>query len=480
MTQAKTPVKFEKNTVMVIFGASGDLAKKETFPALFGLFSEGCLDPSTKIICYARSKITVDQIREWCQPYCRPSTSGNDAAKMKDFFKMVSYVQGAYDTDDGYNRLREEIEEFEKSKNVTEPHRIFYLAVPPSIFLTVAGQVKKNIYAKNGITRVIVEKPFGDDLESSREMQRGFQPLFKEEEIFKIDHFLGKDDVRRLLAVRFANPFLDQSWNKDNIESVQVWFKEPFGAEGRGGFFDPTGIVRDVMQNHLLQILTLATMEEPVANTADAIRDAKVELLKCMETLGPKNVVAVGQYGRSVDGKKPSYLDDDTVTNKQSKCLTFTEITMAIHNERWEGVPIIMRAGKGLDEDRVEIRIKYKKNTKGMFKGVTPNEFVIHFHPKPTIYMNFNSKAPGFADKIHQIPLDMTYDPQYRKDWVPEAYECLIRDAFLGNSANYVRSDELDVSWSLFTPLLKYLEGPDAPEPEIYPYGSTGPKGILE
>ncbi|CCC71669.1 hypothetical protein NCAS_0H03590 [Naumovozyma castellii] len=481
MTQsASEPVAFKKDTVLVIFGASGDLAKKETFPALFGLYSEGALDPSTKIICYARSNITVEKIREMCLPYCRKSTTGNDEAKMKEFFKMVSYVQGAYDTDDGYIRLRDEIESFEAERGVTEPHRVFYLAVPPSIFLTVAGQVKKNVYAENGITRVIVEKPFGDDLESSREMQKGFKPLFRPEEIFKVDHFLGKDDVRRLLTVRFANPFLNQSWNKDNIESVQVWFKEPFGAEGRGGFFDSTGIIRDVMQNHLLQILTLATMEEPIANNADAIRDAKVDLLKCMEPLGPENIVALGQYGRSVDGTKPSYLDDDTVLNKKSNCLTFTELTFAIHNDRWEGVPIVMRAGKGLDEDRVEIRIKYKKNTSGMFKGCTPNEFVIHFHPKPTIYMTFNTKAPGFDDKLHQINLDMTYAQEYKKDWVPEAYECLIKDAFLGNSANYVRDDELDVSWALFTPLLKYVEGPNAPEPEIYPYGSTGPKGILE
>lgn len=480
MTVENQTVKFEKNTVFVLFGASGDLAKKETFPALFGLYSEGALDPSTKIFCYARSKLTVEKLRENCTQYCRPSTTGNDKFKMDEFFKMVTYISGAYDTDDGYLRLKGEIEAFEKERGVTEPHRIFYLAIPPTIFLTVAGQLKKNIYSTTGVTRVIVEKPFGDDLESSRELQKGFKPLFREDEIFKIDHFLGKDDLKRLLAVRFANPFLNGTWNKDYIECVQVWFKEPFGAEGRGGYFDVVGIIRDVMQNHLLQILTIATMEEPVANDAEAIRDAKVALLKCMEKLGPKNVVSVGQYGRSLDGKLPSYLDDDTVLNKESKCLTFTEITMDIHNDRWEGVPIVMRAGKGLDEDRVEIRMKYKKKVSGMFAGCTPNEFVIQFHPERKIYMTFNTTAPGFVDNVHQVSLDMTYSKKYAKDWVPEAYERLIRDAFLGNRANYVRDDELDVSWDIFTPLLNYVEGPNAPEPEIYPYGSTGPKGILE
>lgn len=480
MTVDTQTVEFKKNTVFVLFGASGDLAKKETFPALFGLFSEGVMDPSTKIFCYARSNLTVQQLRDNCAQYCRPSTTGNDKAKMDQFFKMVTYVQGNYDTDVGFIKLRGEIEAFEKERGVTEPHRIFYLAIPPPIFLTVASHLKNNVYAENGITRLIVEKPFGDDLETSRELQRGFKPLFKEEEIFKIDHFLGKDDLKRLLAVRFANPFLGATWNKEYIEQIEVWFKEPFGAEGRGGYFDPVGIIRDVMQNHLLQILTIATMEEPVAYEAEAIRDAKVQLLKCMETLGPKNVVATGQYTNSLDGKLPSYLDDDTVLDKNSKCLTFTEITMDINNERWAGVPIVMRAGKSLDEDRVEIRMKYKKNTHGMFPGVTPNMFVIQFHPERKIYMTFNTTAPGFVDNLHQVSLDMAYSKKYAKDWVPEAYERLIRDAFLGNRANYVRDDELDVSWAIFTPLLQYLEGPNAPAPEIYPYGSTGPKGILE
>ncbi|CCD25710.1 glucose-6-phosphate dehydrogenase NDAI_0F03920 [Naumovozyma dairenensis CBS 421] len=474
--QVPTPIKFERNTVIVVFGASGDLAKKKTFPALFGLYREGYLDPSTKIIGYARSKLTIAELTERIQPHLKKTNEQSDL-KIKEFFKMVTYVSGNYDTDDGYITLRAHIEELEEKCNVEIPHRLFYFALPPSVFLSVAKQIKKLVYAENGFTRVIVEKPFGHDLESARALQNDLAPLFKEKEIFRIDHYLGKELVKNLTVLRFGNQFLNASWNKENLQSVQISFKEPFGTEGRGGYFDSIGIIRDVMQNHLLQILTLVTMERPQSFNPESIRNEKVKVLQAMKPIDVNDIL-IGQYGKSIDGTKPAYLDDETV-KKGSKCITFAAMTFHIDNERWRGVPIMMRAGKALNEGKVEIRLQYKSSY-GVFSDIPNNELVIRVQPDAAVYMKFNAKTPGLSNKSQVTDLDLTYSSRYKDFWIPEAYEVLIRDALLEDHSNFVRNDELDVSWELFTPLLNYLEGPDAPQPEVYPYGTRGPKGLKE
>ncbi|CAI4908349.1 AVN_collapsed_G0044520.mRNA.1.CDS.1 [Saccharomyces cerevisiae] len=472
------PVKFEKNTVISVFGASGDLAKKKTFPALFGLFREGYLDPSTKIFGYARSKLSMEDLKSRVLPHLKKPHGEADDSKVEQFFKMVSYISGNYDTDEGFDELRTQIEKFEKSANVDVPHRLFYLALPPSVFLTVAKQIKSRVYAENGITRVIVEKPFGHDLASARELQKNLGPLFKEEELYRIDHYLGKELVKNLLVLRFGNQFLNASWNRDNIQSVQISFKERFGTEGRGGYFDSIGIIRDVMQNHLLQIMTLLTMERPVSFDPESIRDEKVKVLKAVAPIDTDDVL-LGQYGKSEDGSKPAYVDDDTV-DKDSKCVTFAAMTFNIENGRWEGVPIMMRAGKALNESKVEIRLQYKAVASGVFKDIPNNELVIRVQPDAAVYLKFNAKTPGLSNATQVTDLNLTYASRYQDFWIPEAYEVLIRDALLGDHSNFVRDDELDISWGIFTPLLKHIERPDGPTPEIYPYGSRGPKGLKE
>lgn len=477
-TANSNPVKFEKDTVIVIFGASGDLAKKKTFPALFGLFREGYLDASTKIYGYARSHLEKSELRERIQPHLGKPNGDRDNEKEEAFFKMIDYISGAYDTSEGYLKLKKSIETFEKDKNIQEPHRLFYFALPPSVFLTVATHIKTNLYAENGITRLIVEKPFGHDLESATALQKDLAPLFREDEIFRIDHYLGKELVKNILVLRFGNTFLSAAWNKENIQSIQVSFKEPFGTEGRGGYFDNIGIIRDVMQNHLLQILTLLTMDRPVSFDPESVRDEKVKILKAMATIDQKDVL-LGQYGKSEDGSKPAYTDDETVT-PDSKCVTFAALCLNIRNERWDGVPIIMRAGKALNEGKVEIRLQYKAVASGVFKDIPNNELVIRVQPDAAVYMKFNAKTPGLSNATQVTDLNLTYSSRYKNYWIPEAYEVLIRDALLGDHSNFVRDDELEISWKLFTPLLQYLEGPNAPSPEIYHYGSRGPKGLKD
>ena len=269
--------------------------------------------------------------------------------QLEQFCKITTYVSGQYDQDESFIALTKHLEEYEKGRS--EANRVFYMALPPSVFTTVAEHVKRNCYPKNGLARVIIEKPFGKDLASSRELQRSLDPIWKEEEIFRIDHYLGKEMVKNMLVLRFGNAFLGATWNRNYIENVQISFKEPFGTEGRGGYFDEFGIIRDVMQNHLLQILTLLTMERPISFSAEDVRDEKVRVLRGMPAIEPKNVI-IGQYGKSLDGMKPGYKEDDTVP-KESRCPTFCAMAVFIKNERWDGVPFILKAGKGDDASRI-------------------------------------------------------------------------------------------------------------------------------
>ncbi|KAK6463889.1 glucose-6-phosphate 1-dehydrogenase [Scheffersomyces coipomensis] len=464
---------FGTHATIVVFGASGDLAKKKTFPALFGLFREGQLPPTVKIIGYARSKLEEDDFKQRISANFKKGTP----EKIAEFLKLTSYISGPYDTDEGYLTLNESIESYEASHKLSTPERLFYLALPPSVFTVVASQLKKNVYAAHGKTRIIVEKPFGHDLQSSRTLQKDLAPLYTEDELYRIDHYLGKEMVKNLLVLRFGNEFFSGTWNSKHIKSIQISFKEAFGTEGRGGYFDSIGIVRDVMQNHLLQVLTLLTMERPVSFDPEAVRDEKVKVLKAFEALDPKDIL-LGQYTKSEDGSKPGYLDDDTV-KPDSKCVTYAAIGINIRNERWDGVPIVMRAGKALDESKVEIRIQFKPVAKGIFKEIQRNDLVIRVQPNEAIYLKINSKIPGISTETSLTDLDLTYASRYSKDfWIPEAYEALIRDCYLGNHSNFVRDDELDVSWKLFTPLLEYIESKEGPVPELYPYGSKGPQAL--
>lgn len=467
---------FGDHVSIVVFGASGDLAKKKTFPALFGLYREGQLPSAVNIIGYARSKLTTEDLRERIKENLKLKDD-KSKDKVDGFLLLISYISGPYDKPEGYQELTKAIEEYDSKNSVSKSERLFYLALPPSVFTTVGAHIKELCYPDNGRLRLIVEKPFGHDLESARQLQKDLAPLFTEDELYRIDHYLGKEMVKNLLVLRFGNELLSGVWSSKHISSVQISFKEAFGTEGRGGYFDEIGIVRDVMQNHLLQVLTLLTMERPVSFDPEAVRDEKVKVLKAFGKLEHSDIL-LGQYGKSEDGSKPGYLDDETVKG-DSKCVTYAALGIQIHNERWDGVPIVLRAGKALDESKVEIRVQFKHVAKGIFKEIQRNELVIRVQPNEAVYLKINSKIPGISTETSLTELDLTYANRYSKDfWVPEAYEALIRDCYLGNHANFVRDDELDVSWQLFTPLLNYIESPEGPKPEIYAYGSKGPKGL--
>ncbi|EJD53731.1 glucose-6-P dehydrogenase [Auricularia subglabra TFB-10046 SS5] len=462
-----------ENTTIIVLGASGDLAKKKTYPALFGLYKMGFLPKGVHIVGYARTKMDEAEAHKRITSYIKIDSSDQDAVqKLEDFKKFNSYVDGAYDQDDAFQKLDKYIAGFEANFSGT-PNRLFYLALPPSVFIPVARGLKKNVYGK-GVNRIVVEKPFGKDTQSYRELAGAMKAEWTEDETYRIDHYLGKEMVKNMLVLRFANIALASSWDKNSISNVQITFKEAIGTEGRGGYFDEFGIIRDILQNHLLQVLSVLTMERPVSFSAEDVRDEKVKVLRAIPPIERADTL-LGQYVAA--NGKPGYLDDDTVP-PNSVCPTFAATTLWIHNPRWEGVPFILKAGKALNEGKVEIRIQFKDVTQGIFKDIARNELVIRIQPNEAVYLKLNSKTPGLYTRTIPIEMDLTYKRRFSDSKIPEAYESLILDALKGDHSNFVRDDELDVAWKIFTPILHWIEGRDgpAPRPVPYPYGSRGPK----
>lgn len=456
--------------VFVILGASGDLAKKKIYPTLWWLYKDGLLPANTHFIGYARSNITMAQVKEKSLPFMK--VQKGEEAKLEEFFKLNSYVSGKYDVKDDFIRLNNAIEEKGKS------NRLFYMALPPSVFEVVTTNIKNCCMAQGDKwNRIVVEKPFGKDLDSSNKLSNHFASLFKEEELYRIDHYLGKEMVQNLMVLRFGNRIYGPIWNRDNIASVVISFKEPFGTQGRGGYFDEFGIIRDVMQNHLLQILTLVAMEKPPSTDAEDIRNEKVKVLKSIPPPSMDNVV-LGQYVGNPDGsgdEKEGYLDDPTVP-KGSVTPTFATVALFVKNERWDGVPFILRCGKALNERKAEVRIQFKDVAGDIFREgeVKRNELVIRVQPSEAIYMKMMAKTPGMSIDCEESELDLTYGSRYRGVKMPDAYERLILDVFMGSQIHFVRSDELSEAWRIFTPLLHHIER-EKPTPIPYKYGGRGP-----
>ncbi|KAI8056273.1 glucose-6-phosphate 1-dehydrogenase [Syncephalis plumigaleata] len=463
-------------TTIIVFGASGDLAKKKTYPALFGLYRNQFLPKDTQIIGYARTKMDVDEFHKRITGYIKLPEEGTSEGKqlreqLDAFLKRCHYVSGQYDRDADFESLNQAIKQQESFHD--KPNRLFYMALPPSQFVNVAKEVKHHCYVENGVNRLIVEKPFGHDLESSRELQRHLSSLFTEEEVYRIDHYLGKEMVKNLLILRFANVFFGAIWSRQYISNVQITFKEAIGTQGRGGYFDEFGIIRDVMQNHILQILSIVGMECPVSLNSEDVRDEKVRLLRFIQPLEAKDMV-LGQYTRSEDGKEEGYLDDETVP-KGSKTPTYAVAVLHINNERWDGVPFILKCGKALDKQKTEVRIQFRDVPGNIFPHqVARNELVVRVQPNEAVYIKMMNKKPGLAFDTTISELDLSYNKRYADLKIPDAYESLILDCLRGDHSNFVRDDELDAAWKIFTPVLAKIDAGEI-EPVPYPFGSRGP-----
>ncbi|KAF8973395.1 Glucose-6-phosphate 1-dehydrogenase [Entomortierella lignicola] len=459
---------------IVVLGASGDLAKKKTFPALFGLYKNKYLDHNTRVIGYARTKMDQSTFEGHVSKFIKIK-SDEDKSALQDFLKLCSYISGQYDKDGDFQNLEDHLVEVEKASGAEA--RLFYMALPPSVFIPVAKNLKKHNYKEDKIVRLIVEKPFGKDLDSSRKLSQELGALFSEDRIYRIDHYLGKEMVKNLMILRFANVIFGSVWNRHSIDNIQITFKEKFGTEGRGGYFDEFGIIRDVMQNHLLQILTLVAMEPPVSLGAEDVRDEKVKVLRFIPPIKKEDIL-LGQYAKSEDGKEPGYLDDKTVP-KGSKTPTYAAATIFINNERWSGVPFVLKCGKALDQQKTEIRIQFKDVVGNLFTSLSRNEIVIRVQPGEAVYVKMMNKEPGLGMKTIISDLDLSYSSRFNDPVIPEAYESLILDALNGDHSNFVRDDELDAAWKIFTPILKTIDD-GLIVPESYAFGTRGPSAVTD
>ncbi|XP_040297958.1 glucose-6-phosphate 1-dehydrogenase isoform X2 [Bufo bufo] len=457
--------------IFIVVGASGDLAKKKIYPTLWWLYNDGLLPEDTYIVGFSRSKLNVQDIRKQSEPYLK--VSPNDAEKLNAFFARNSYVSGQYSDEASFKALNKHLQAL---PNGLKANRLFYLAVPPSVYHDVTRNIRVTCMSAVGWNRVIVEKPFGKDLESSNKLSDHISSLYQENQIYRIDHYLGKEMVQNFMVLRFGNRIFGPLWNRDHIASVVLTFKEPFGTQGRGGYFDEFGIIRDVMQNHLLQMLCLVAMEKPVSTNSDDVRDEKVKVLKCVPELTLDNFV-IGQYVGNPEGKgeeQKGYLDDPTVP-KGSNTPTFATAVLYVQNERWDGVPFIMRCGKALNERKAEVRLQFREVPGDIFQGQCKrNELVIRVQPNEAVYTKMMTKKPGMYFHPEESELDLTYGNRYKDVKLPDAYERLILDVFCGSQMHFVRSDELKEAWRIFTPILHQLER-EKIKPLPYKYGSRGP-----
>jgi glucose-6-phosphate 1-dehydrogenase len=468
-------------TIFVV-GASGDLAKKKTYPSLFDLHRRGFLTKRTTICGYARSYKSDMDFREQINPFLRNGTE----EQKKKFLDVCIYRQGAYDSAQDVGRVFQELEKMEQELFTGRVNRLFYFAIPPSIFVPIGKSIKEalvkdaNPHMKTGWTRLIIEKPFGNDSKSFEELSSAMSALYTEDYIYRIDHYLGKEMVQNLVILRFSNAIFEPVWNRNHINSVVITFKEDFGTKGRGGYFDSYGIIRDVIQNHLLQVMCLVAMEPPVAvtgeNSANFVRDEKVKVLNCIDPVKLEDCV-LGQYQAAPDGREVAYAEDPTVPD-DSVTPTFATMILWINNPRWDGVPFIIKAGKALNERKAEIRIQFKTApaAKCMFAGqeVPRNELVMRLQPDEAVYMKTNVKSPGLMTRPVTSELDLSYKDRYNDVEVFDAYTRLILEVIRGRQATFVRDDELKASWAIFTPLLHQIEK-EKIKPIMYEYGSRGP-----
>jgi glucose-6-phosphate 1-dehydrogenase len=435
-------------------GASGDLAKKKTYPSLLELSTAKLLPKNTAIWGFARTKKSHAELREHLRPTLIKSDDSyntNDDPKAVDTFLEKCFYRAGNSYGD-WEAILSILQNAASFQNL-----LVYLSIPPHQFAVATLAVKTALkHVKvNGFLRVVLEKPFGHDTDSCNELLQTLRDQeWKESDLYRIDHYLGKEMVQNILTLREHNPWLSAIWNKDVVSSVHLIFKEPFGTEGRGGYFDEYGIIRDILQNHLMQVLTLVAMDLPEKMSGNNIRDAKVDVLRSMPPIVLQDAL-VGQY----DG----YKDDTTIENKDTVCPTYACLRTWVNTETWQGVPFFLEAGKALDERVCEVHLN--------LKGSKENSLVLRLQPTPAIYFTANMKTPGFS----KTPVSTRLGVDYGEAEKPGAYTRLILDVLRGQQASFVRDDELVEAWRVFTPLLAQLERGQYP-PEAYQYGSVGPE----
>ena len=460
----------------IIMGASGDLARRKIFPALFSLYCQGFLPDDCGIVGFARTDQSVDSFRNFIKEKltCRYSPPSDCSRQMEEFIAKCHYYRGEYASADSMLGLYQ----FIKSLCGDSPYnKIFYMAVPPEVFKDISFSLGNagliSCRRAEPWTRVVIEKPFGYDRRSSDILADELLKVFTDDQIYRIDHYLGKEMIQNLLVLRFANIIFEPLWSRKYVQRIHIQWEENLSVAGRGGYFDKTGIIRDVIQNHLMQICALTTMEPPRNMTASVVAREKVRILRSI--IPPSlNDCMLGQYRDGVLGGRTfaAYRGEQGV-RADSIVPTFAAIFLRINNKRWQDVPIFVSAGKGLSASKTEIRIVFKSIDKNIFcnsQGCPlQNELVVRVQPDEAIYYKITSKVPGLAIELGDALIDLKYHEAYKKI-IPDAYERLLLDVILGDKTLFIGNDELGAAWDIFTPLLHEIDA-KRPVPEFYPFG---------
>lgn len=476
-------------TILVIFGASGDLTARKLIPALFNLGLDSLLPAQFRLIGFGRKSIPDEEFRKDAREAIETfSRRPIDANVWEALERHTYYSAGGYDDIDSFHQLAARIAEIEKEAD-REFQLVFYISTPPTVFapiienLGASGLADHRMKGKRA-AKVIIEKPFGRDLDSARDLNRTISRNFEESQVYRIDHYLGKETVQNLLVARFANSIFEPIWNRQYVDSVQITVAESVGVGSRGGYYDRSGATRDMLQNHTMQLLALIAMEAPVSLDPESVRDEKVKVLKSIQPLklsrGDESDMVRARYTEGlIDGKRvPGYMQEAGIAS-DSSTETYAALRFSINNWRWRGVPFYMRSGKRMPRRVSEIAIQFKQPPGVLFSGsrqfdIASNQLVIQVQPDEGMTLLTNSKVPGLETRTQPVKMHFRYSTTFGSN-TPEAYERLILDCMVGDGTLFIRGDETEASWGLITPVLDFWSECGQRGMEDYAAGSWGP-----
>ncbi len=476
---------------LVIFGATGDLARRKLLPAVFGLWQDGLLGSAFNIVGVGRQAMTDEQFKDFAIEALKTSkeTDTPQPGSLEKFRELLYYEYGDFGGDEVYDLVGKQLDEAEEAHGGRK-NALFYLSTPPSLFEPISnGLGRLGLHQQDeGWRRIVIEKPFGRDLASARELNAAIHSVWDESQVYRIDHYLGKETVQNLMAIRFGNAIFEPLWNRGYVDHVQITAAEDLGLEGRAGYYEEAGVVRDMLQNHLMQLFALTAMEAPAAFDADAIRDEKTKVLRAVRAIPVERVseVAVrGQYGPGVvDGEKvPGYREEPNV-KPQSPTPTYVAVKLEVDNWRWQGVPFFLRSGKRLPKKVTEIAVVFKRAPLGIFPGgLERNVLAFRIQPDEGVSLKFSSKMPGQEMVLREVVMDFRYDAFGAQ--LESPYSRLLLDAMLGDATLFPREDEVDHAWQIVSGILEAWDASSprhqpAPDFPNYDSGTWGPAAADE
>jgi len=471
--------------VLVIFGASGDLTHRKLIPAVFDLYQQGLFSKHSAVIGFSRSELTDEDFRRTAREGLEHYDGGISEHLWDEFKSRLHYMSGQFNEPASYQRLRERLERIDAAHG-TQGNRIFYLATPPELFRTITAQLGDAGLSErrdeNSFCRLVIEKPFGVDLSSARELNAAVQSVFRESQVYRIDHYLGKETVQNILAFRLANGIFEPIWNRNFIDHVQLTVAETVGVERRGGYYDEIGAFRDVVENHMLQLLSIVAMEPPVVFEAEPVRDEKLKVLKALRRIPPEQTGEFTLRGQYTAGKLAgipvaSYRGEEKVA-PDSWTETFLIMRLQIDNWRWAGTPFYLRHGKRLPKRATEIAIQFKRAPQMFFPGeerLEPNVLAMRIQPDEGITLRFGAKIPGPTMQLQEVDMNFQYGSSFGESATQaDAYERLLLDAMLGDRTLFTRADEVEQAWAWAEDIQAgWSERPN--NVHFYPAGTWGP-----